>query len=352
MKLTWKKLQNSLSSLVQEYKYEPQQVLDAIKKWLGTAYRKDYLDNNKNIPIHIQIDGDGNIKTLRKQRVVETEDDIEDKWEDITLKEAREYEDDVEVWEEFFIDETPETLEFSRIAAQAAAQTIKQSLKKIERERFYDKFEDKEWHLLKGKVVKTLKDNIVLEIEDTTVILTPKGQIPNKKYNKWEEILVLLNKISKWRWGVQLNITQSSSDFIEAILKENIPEIKEWMLEIKKIVRIPWTKTKVLVYCEDDRVDPVGVCVGQQWARIKTMRSLLEDERMDFVEYHEEPEILIKNALKPAKVRKVTIPKANYAKALVPSGEMGVAIGKRAANVKLAGKLTGYKINVQEADEE
>jgi N utilization substance protein A len=193
---------------------------------------------------------------------------VEDPDKEMSIEEAKKYRDDVKVGDEILIDITPENLEFSRIAVQAAAQTIKQNVKKIERERFFEKFKDKQGQLLKAKVLKVIGDNVILDIDGTTVVLPPEGQVKGKVYNQGEQIIVLLKQIGKGPGGVVLNITQADPDFVKAVLEENVPELEEGKVKIEKIVRIPGLRTKVLVSSEDPRVDPVGVFVGMKGERI------------------------------------------------------------------------------------
>jgi len=344
MKLDWKSIQLAMHQLIEEYKFPPHQIFDILKMWLKSAFRKDYLSWDKKIQFHVKIDKDWKIEVFREFNVVEKEN-IEDPDKDITVEEWKQYRPDVKIWDVILVDMTPETLEFSRIAVQAAAQTIKQNLKKIERERFFDKFQDKQWELLKSKVLKVIWDNIVLDIEWTTVILPPEWQIPNRVYNIWEQIFVLLKQISKWTWGIVLDITQSSVDFIEVILKKLVPELEEGKVIIKKMVRAAWKRSKVMVSTEDERIDPVGVFIWQHGTRIANILTLLDGEKVDFIEYTEDQAQLIRDALKPARVDSVELSwkKANVS--LQPD-QKALAIGKWAVNIKLASQLTWYKIEI------
>ena len=236
-------------------------------------------------------------------------------------------------------------MELSRIAAQAAAQTIKQGIKNIERERFYDKFQDKEGQLLKAKVTKVHTDSVILDIEGTTVVLPPESQIPNRPYELGEEIFVFLKKICKEAGGITLEITQASGDYVVAILKKIVPEFEEGIVNIEKIWRIAGKKTKILVSSNDESVDPVGVFVGHKGDRINTVLSLLDGEKVDFVELVDDPKELIIRLLKPAQVEKIEI-KDTKAIVRVEESQKPLAIGKGASNIKLASQLSGYQIEV------
>lgn len=343
MKLDWKTIQAAIYQLIEEYKFDPHQILDIVKMWVKTAFKKDYLDAEKKVSLEVNIDKDGNIKVYREYNVVET---VEDENIEMTVKDGKKHMSDVKVWDTILIDITPSELEFSRIAVQAAAQTIKQNLKKIERERFFEKFQNKQWEILKAKVLKVIQDNVVLDVEWTTVILAPEGQIPNRVYNPWEEVYVLLRQISKWVWGIVLDISQSSPDFVEVILRNYVPELREWKVKITKIVRVAWKRTKVLVSTDDERVDPVGTFVGQHWDRISSILSTLDWEKIDFIEYHQDPAILISSCLKPARIISIDI-KGKKAIVEVADDQKALAIWKWAVNIKLASQLSGYTIEIQ-----
>ncbi len=343
MKLDWKTIQSSIYQIIDEYKFNPSQVLEIVKLGIKSAFKKDYLSGDRKITFHVNIDKEGNIKIFREYNVAET---IEDEDKDILLKDAKKYREDVKIGDAIFVDITPEKLEFSRIAVQAAAQTIKQNLKKIERERFFEKFQDKQGELLRARVLKIIWDNIVLDIEWTTVILAPEWQIPNKVYNTWEEILVLLRQISKWTWWIVLDITQWTTDFLEAIFKKIIPEIEEWVVKVLKISRVPGKRAKVLVESTDERVDPVWVFVGQHGNRITTILGLLDGEKIDFVEKTENVEDMLAQSLKPAKVEKVQID-GKIANVKVADDQKALAIWKGAINLKLASQLLWYRIEVR-----
>ncbi|UFX82671.1 transcription termination factor NusA [Candidatus Absconditicoccus praedator] len=342
MKLDGKTLQESIRQIIDEYKFDPQQVLEIVKMGVKSAFRKDYLSGDKKYNIYVSIGKDGQIKIFKELEVVE---EVEDTNKQIDLEQAADYKENAQIGDIIYIDITPENLEFSRISVQAAAQTIKQNMKKIERERFFEKFKDKEGEILKAKVLRLINENVVLDVEGTTVILSQDGQIPNRIYNEGEEILVLLRQISKGSGGVVLDITQSSNDFIETILRKSVPELDEGVVEILKITRFPGKKTKVLVDSDDDRVDPVGVFIGQNGERISNILSLLEGEKIEFIQKYDDPIMFIKEALKPARVEKVNI-KGNTAYIDVASDQKALAIGKQAVNIRLASNITGYKIQV------
>lgn len=194
MRLDGLKLQEAIKMLIAEYKYDPMMVLDIVKLGIRTAYKKDYMPHDRKGLIQIAIGGDGAIKIYREYDVVET---IEEEDQEMLIKEATTHKADAQLGDKIYLDVTPDPLEFTRVAVQAAGQTIKQNLKNIERERFYEKFQDKQGELLKAKVLRVIAESIVLDVEGVTVVLPPEGQIPNRVYHSGEEIIVFLKQIAK-----------------------------------------------------------------------------------------------------------------------------------------------------------
>lgn len=303
MKLDGKSIQTAIVQLVEDYKFDPYTVLDIIQQGIRTGFRKDFPDY-KQANVQVSIDNDGTVKIYKVTDIVE---EVEDPETQMTVKEAQKIREDVQVGEQLLSDITPESLELSRIAAQAAAQTIKQNLKSIERERFYEKFQNKEGELLKAKVIRVQGETVILDIEKTAVVLTPDGQIPHRMYEPGEEIFVLLQKISKDKTGVVLEITQSTESYIQAILRKLVPELEEGVVTIEKISRIPGKRTKIIVSSSDEQVDPVGVMVGHRGDRINTVLSLLDGEKVDYIEHIDNMEQLIAACLKPAQVDSVSL---------------------------------------------
>ena len=341
MKLDGKSIQAAIMQLVDDYKFDPYQVLEIVKAGIKSGFKKDYGDYKKS-EIVVNIENDGSVRIYKELEVCA---EIEDEETQVSVKDAKKIRKDAELGEKLLIDVTPATMELSRIAAQSAAQTIKQSLKGIERERFYEKFQNKQGELLKARVIRVHADSVILDIEGTAVVLQPDGQIPNRMYEPGEEIFVLLKQISKGQGGIVLEITQSTTEYIEAILRKIVPELEEWIITIEKIVRIPGKRTKIVVASHEEKIDPVGVMVGSKGDRINTVLSLLDGEKIDFVEATDDPLLLIRNCLKPAQIQNIEL-LDHRAIVTIEESQKALAIGKWASNVKLASQLTGYQIEI------
>ena len=341
MQLDGKIIQEAILQLVEDYKFDPYQVIDIVKMGIRSAFRKDYLDYKK-AEIVVDIDEEGKIVIYRQYDVVE---EVEEDQTEIDLEQAKEMKDDAEVGEQMLIDITPDDLNFTRIGVQAAAQTIKQYLKGIERERFFDKFQDKQGELLRAKVIKSHSNTIVLDIEGVPVVLPSDGQIPKRIYEVGEDIFVFLKQISKDSTGITLDITQSSEEYIEAIIFKIVPEVEEGIVRIEKIARSAGIKTKVVVSSSDDNVDPVGVMIGHKGDRINILLSLLDGEKVDYIEDSDDLETLVRACLRPAEVQNFEL-MGNKVKVMIPENQKAMAIGRGASNIKLAGKLCGVQIEI------
>jgi N utilization substance protein A len=253
MKLDGKTIQAAIMQIVDDYKFDPMKVIEIAKLGIKSGFKKDYPEYRKS-DLEVNIDGDGMIHIYKTSDVVE---EVEDEDIQMSLSEAKKYRKDAKIGEKLLINVTPENLELSRIAAQAAAQTIKQSLKNIEKERFFDKFQNKQGELLKARVIKVQNDTVVLDIDSVPVVLPPEGQIPNRPYELGEEVFVLLKQITRGQGGVVLDITQSTPDFVESVLRRIIPELEEGLVNIVKIARVAGKRSKILVEASDEKVDPI-----------------------------------------------------------------------------------------------
>lgn len=341
MKLDGKTVQEAIMQIVQDYKFDAMQIVEIVNLGIKSAFKKDYYQHRKdNIKVH--IDEAWEIHIYKILDVVEV---IEDTYVEIDLKEAQKHRSDIKLGEQIFIDITPESLEFSRIAIQSAAQTIQQHIKTIQKERFFDKFETKQWELMKGKVIKSINNTVVLDIDGVPVVLPVSGQIPGKMYDIWEDVFVYLNDVSKGQWVINLDITQTSEWYIEAIIRKIVPEIEDWTVKIHDIVRVPGVKTKIVVFSEDKNVDPIWVMVWQWWDRINIVLSLLDGERVDYISYSDDVEEIIKQCLKPAIIQSINI-RNGVAKVKVPEKQKALAIWRWASNIKLTSRLVNMKIEI------
>lgn len=344
MRLDGKSIQWAIKQLVEDYKFNPYKILEIVQQWIKSWFKKDYPEFKKS-NIIVNIENDGTVSIYRELEVKESDDEEYNEDIHIVIAEAKKIRKDIKDGEKLLINVTPEELELSRIAAQAAWQTIKQGLKNLERERFYDKFQNKQGELLKAQVVRVQWESVILEIEWSPVVLAEQWQIPNRIYEPWEEIFVFLKQISKDNSWITLDITQSTTDYIEAILRKIVPEVDDGLIKIEKIARMAGKKSKIIVSSTDENVDPVWVMVWQQWDRINTVLSLLDWEKLDYIEKVEDPILFIEKCLKPARIENIEI-KDKKAIVNVNEDQKPLAIWKWASNVKLASQITWYMIEL------
>lgn len=346
MKLDPKKIISALEEIVKEYNFTPEEIYNVIKMWIKTAFRRDYLNKNKRINIDMIMEKNWDIKIYRVYDVIGDDEKITDEEKQLHLSDAKKERKDVKVWEKLLIDITPKKLEFSRIAVQAAVQTIKQQMKKIEKERFYRTFSDSEWDILTWKVKYVNGEIVVLEFWENTAILPVEWQIKWRVYYVWEEIKVLLKSIKKQWWDIILEITQSAPEYVEALFRKYIPEIEEWLVKIVKTARIAWQKTKILVSTDDDRIDPVGVCIWEAGDRINSILDELDWEKVDVIEYVDDRKQLIHNIFAPAKISKIE-ENDDVINIYSDETQKPLLFWKKAVNVKLASSLLDKKVFIK-----
>ena len=337
----------AINQICDEKNISKEAVLDTIKAALATAYRKDY--GNKEQEVEIMLNESGEFATVLL--IKEVVDEVENPDTEISLKEAQKMKQDVESGDIIKIDVTP--LEYGRIAAQAAKQVILQRLQEAERESLYEMFKNRENEILSAQVMRIEGGSVHISIERHNVILGPKDQIPNEKYYNGKRIKVYLDKVAHTNKGPQLFISRTHPNLVVRLLEMEIPEIAEEEVEIKSIARDPGVRSKVSVWAEDEKIDPVGACIGQKGVRIQAVMNELNGERVDIIEWSKDPKEFIATALQPAKIAEVIIINSGEdervkkrAAVFVEEEERPMAIGKRGQNVRLASDLTGYELDL------
>jgi len=242
------------------------------------------------------------------------------------------------------LDISPEEVDF--YAAKAAKETFLKELNQAIKEQTYREFKELEGDIVYGLVRKVIPSgDLIVDLGKIEAVLPKKEQIPSETYNVNDRIKALLWKVEKRRGKPHLVLSRTHPLFLRKLLEREIAEIEEGKIEIKKVVREPGERAKVLVLSKDSKVDPVGVILGVKGERIQPVSKELSGEKIDIVRFSDKPEELIKNAMVPAKVSKVVI-KQKRAEVVVPDNQLSLAIGKKGSNVKLVHRLTGYHIDV------
>jgi len=338
-------LQAAINQLCAEKNLETAIVIDAIEKAIALAYKKDF--GNQRQVIKVVLGEDISQMRIFEERTVVKK--IEDHDLDILLKDAKIIRPDAKEEDVVFVPiEMHEN--FGRIAAQAAKQVISQKLNEAEREMLFKKFKDREGELLTAKVQKSDHDATLIEIEGIATMLPRRDQIPGEKYFTGQRLKVLLEKVELTSKGPQMRITRSSRDFIIALFEQEIPEMREGLVYVAKLSREAGVRTKLSVASDDNAIDPVGAFVGQKGSRINAVMEEVGDERLDVIQYYDDPKKLLLAALSPAKVAKVEFFKGekdeDRVKIFVREEERAITIGKKGQNVRLAGNLVDMQVDV------
>ncbi len=347
----------AINQICSEKNVSPEQVLEAVKQAIATAYRKDY--GNKEMEVRVMLEeGLEMPKILIVKEVVE---EVENDNFEISFKDAKKFKSDIEVGDEVEIDVTPD--EYGRIAAQAAKQVILQKLQEAERQSLYEKFKDRENELLTATVTKTDPNWVTLEIEGMTVSLPWREQIPGEHYYTGKRIRVFLEKVELTGKGPQLKISRTHSYLVRKLLELEIPEVRNGDVEIRGIARDAGFRSKVAVSSKDPRIDPIGACVGQKGVRIQAVMEEINGERVDMLEWSDDPIKLISTALQPAAISAVIIVNdkehldeqgrriKKRAAVFVEEAQRPMAIGKKGQNIRLATELTGFELDMYNYEE-
>ncbi len=239
---------------------------------------------------------------------------------------------------------------FGRIAAQTAKQVVMQKLREIERENTVSEFEDKEGELMACTVRRIEDGNVYVEIGGNQIegVLMPRDQVPGEKYELNQKINVFVKRVKNMGKNAQIVVSRTSGGLVKRLFENEVPEIKQGLVQIKGIAREPGQRTKIAIYSEDPQIDAIGACVGNKGARVNAIVSELGGEKIDIIPWSENPLEFISRALSPARVIKVVqMEGENNAMAIVPDDKLSLAIGRSGQNARLAVRLTGWKIDVK-----
>jgi len=317
-----KKLIEALRELEKEKGIQMDTIIGALQGALSASYKKMYFTEDR---IRIDInEKNGEIKVFK---IIGGEEDGSEG----------------EVSE---IEVTPG--DFGRITAQTAKQVIKQRIKDAEREIMYEEYKDRVGDMVTGIVQQNDSRFTLVDLGKVEALLPPYEQVQGESYKHGERIKCYISEIRKTTKGPQVIVSRTHTGLVKKLFELEVPEISEKVVEIKSIAREAGYRTKIAVISNDRNVDPVGACVGPKGSRVKTIVEELEGEKIDIVNYSDDPVLFIKNALSPARVLKVlTEELRKFALIVVPNDQLSLAIGKEGQNARLAAKLTGWKIDIK-----
>lgn len=337
-----KQLIVAIQELEKEKGIKKDYLLDSIESALLTAYKRNY---NSQENVKVMVDRETGASHLYS--VKEVVEHAENPVLQISLEEARKLDKEAQVGTTVDVELVPKN--FGRIAAQTAKQVIIQKLREAEREIIFTEFNDRKGEIVSGIIQKADKNIVVMDLGRLEGIMPSKEQIPTEKYRVNDKIKGYVMDVEKGAKGVpQVIVSRSHPDFVRKLLELEIPEIYEGVIEIKSVSRDAGYRSKVAVYSPDPNIDPVGSCVGQRGVRIQNVINELNGEKIDVIEWNEEPSIYISSALLPAKILAVDIKEEEkFAQVIVPDDQLSLAIGKSGQNARLAAKLTNWKIDIK-----
>ena len=338
-----KELVLALDELEKEKGIKKDYMLESIETALVTAYKRNYDSNTENVKVIMNAET-GEIHVYAEKEVVET---VEDEKVQINLTDARKINKKLEVGDIAQIEIIPR--DFGRIAAQTAKQVIIQKIREASRNVLFDEFTERKGEIISGIVQKADGSIVVIDLGKLEGVMPLKEQIPTEKYKVNDKIRGYVLDVERGVKGApQVIVSRANGDFVRKLFELEIPEIYEGIIEIKSVSRDPGSRSKVAVYSPDENIDPVGSCVGQKGIRIQNIINELNGEKIDVIEWNADPSIYISAALLPAQVLAVDInDEEKFAQVIVPDDQLSLAIGKSGQNVRLAAKLTNWKIDIK-----
>ncbi|MDP4087798.1 MAG: transcription termination factor NusA [Bacillota bacterium] len=335
----------ALREIVKEKGISEDMLFTTIEDALVAAYKKNYATVGNSVQnVRVSMNREtGEIHVYSQKKVAEN---VEDDVNEISLEEAREISPRYEAGDVVEIEVTPRT--FGRVAAQSAKQVVVQRIKEAERNIIYNEFIEKEYDIITGTVIRKDKGNVFVDLGRIEAVLGPGEQMHGEEYNFNERLKLYIVEVKNTTKGAQVVVSRTHPGLVKRLFELEVPEIFQGVVEIKSIAREAGSRTKIAVHSNDENVDPMGACVGPKGVRVQNIVNELKNEKIDIIKWSKLPEENIANALSPAKVVDVTIDEnSKSAKVVVEDSQLSLAIGKEGQNVRLAAKLTGWKIDIK-----
>lgn len=337
---------SALKDIVRDKGVSEDFLFDAIEDALVSAYKKNFAKISNNVQnVKVKIDREcGDVKVYAQKEIFE---EVYDHTIEITLEEAREIDPRYELGDMVDVEVTPR--EFGRVAAQNAKQVVIQRIKEAERNIIYNEFLEKEYDIVTGIIIRKDRGNVFINLGRIEAILGPNEQIESESYDFNSRIKLYIVEVKKTTKGPQIVVSRTHPGLVKRLFELEVPEIFSGVVEVKGISREAGSRSKVAVYSHDENVDPMGACVGPRGSRVQNIVNELNNEKIDIIKWSKNPEEFISNALSPAKVSSITIvsEENKSARVVVDDNQLSLAIGKEGQNVRLAAKLTGWKIDIK-----
>ena len=340
-----KEFLQTLKELAYEKGIDEERLFETIEVALISAYRRNFnlAQNVQNVRIVLSRETGAFHVFAIKKVVEEVENDITE----ISLAQARAISPDYAVDDVVEIEMTPAN--FGRIAAQTAKQVVMQRLREAERDIVYKEYENRESNIVTGIVQRVEGRNVFVDIGRAEALLMATEQMPTEEYNYGDTLRAYIIEVKKdTSRGPQIILSRTHPGLLKKLFELQVPEIQEGVVEIKSIAREAGSRSKVAVYSSEERVDPIGACVGPHYMRVQAVVDELAGEKLDIVKWSDDPATYIANSLNPAKVISVAVNEAEkVSRVIVPDYQLSLAIGKEGQNARLAAKLTGWKIDIK-----
>lgn len=316
-------------------------LVEAIEAALVTAYKRNF-NQAQNVRVELNLE-QGGMKVLSRKEVVE---EVADERLEISLEEAREINPVYEL--EDIVEQEVTPRDFGRIAAQTAKQVVTQRVREAERGIIYEEFIDREEDIVNGIVERFDASNLFIGLGKVEAVLAKSEQIPSESYEPHDRVKVYITKVERTSRGPQVFVSRTHPGLLRRLFEMEVPEIYDGTVEIKSIAREAGDRSKVSVFTAEEDVDAVGSCVGARGARVQAISNELSGEKIDIVEWSEDPVVFVANALSPSEVLYVEVDETERSTTVVvPDHQLSLAIGKRGQNARLAAKLTGWKIDIK-----
>ncbi len=336
-----------VDALAREKNVEKNVVFAALELALGSATKKRF---REDAGVRVSIDHEtGNYQSFRRWQVV-ADDTVEDPARQIPLSEALQR--DAEIQLEEFIEEPLEPIEFGRIGAQAAKQVIFQKIRDAEREQILNDFLERKEYMVTGTIKRMERGNALIESGKVEAALPRDQMIPKENLRVGDRVRAYLSKVDRTARGPQLVLSRIAPEFLMKLFELEVPEIEEGLLEVKAAARDPGSRAKIAVKSNDQRVDPIGTCVGMRGSRVQAVTGELAGERVDIILWSNDPATFVINALAPAEISSIVVDEEKHCMDIViDEDNLAQAIGRGGQNVRLASELTGWELNIMSMEE-
>ncbi len=337
-----KEILHLLEYIERERGLSQEALLESIREAMLSAYSKKYDQPPRELKVLLDEDN-GKLRVLVKKKIVKK---VKSEGTEISLVEGEKISQEVKLGDEVEVEISP--LGFTRIAASTGKYVMMQQIVEVEKDQLYQELRKREGEIISGTVRYRTDRFILIDLGKVEGILPKREQLLGRRYRQGERLRTYVLQVTREPKGPRIILSQTHPAFLYRLFELEVPEIVEGIVEIRQIKRDPSRRAKVVVSSKDEKVDPVGACVGLRGSRIKAILRELEGERIDIIRYSEDSATFIKNSLKPAEVRQVKIDEVRKeAKVIVSDDQLSLAIGANGENVKLAAKLTGWQIDIR-----